>query len=57
MSSDIPPDRRELRFSQPFSAFLSDDSVRIFVPETCAVGAVLCLIAWVAVSWMGLISA
>jgi hypothetical protein len=57
MSSDIPPDRRELRFSQPFSAFLSDDSVRIFVPETCAVGAALCLIAWAVVTWMGLISA
>jgi hypothetical protein len=57
MSNDIPPDRRELRFAQPFSAILSDDSVRVFVPETCVVGAALCLIAWAVVSWMGLISA
>ena len=57
MSSDIPPDRRELRFAQRLSAFLSDDSVRVFVPETSVVGAALCLIAWAVVSWMGLISA
>jgi hypothetical protein len=57
MSSDAPPDGRKFEFARPFSALLSDDSVRVFAPETCAVGAVLCLVTAAVLFWMGLFSA
>jgi hypothetical protein len=57
MSSDAPPDGRKIEFARPFSALLSDDSVRVFAPETCGVGAALCLVAAAVLFWMGLFSA
>jgi hypothetical protein len=57
MSSDAPPDVSKIQFSRPLSALLSDDSVRVFAPETCGVGAALCLVATAVLFWMGLFSA
>ncbi|MFO0999073.1 MAG: hypothetical protein U0936_01945 [Planctomycetaceae bacterium] len=56
MSSDAPHDGCEVKLSRSLSALLSDDSVRIFVPETSAMGAALCLIAGTVLYWMGLFS-
>lgn len=57
MSSDAPPDGRKSEFTRPFSALFSDESVIVFAPETCAVGAALCLTAAAVLFWMGLFSA
>ena len=56
MSSDAPHDGRRIEFPRPLSALLSDDSVKVFAPETCAFGAGLCLIAAAVLFWMGLFS-
>lgn len=57
MSIDIPPDRREIEHSQPLSTLFSDDSVRIFAPDTFVLGAIVCAIVWVVVFSTGLFSA
>ena len=55
MSNDSCPDRK-IDFSPSLPALLSDDSVRIFSPETFAVGATLCLSTWAVLFWMGVFS-
>jgi hypothetical protein len=57
MSSEASPDGQEIKFPRPLSAFLTDESVRVFALEAWAVGAVLCLSAGAILFWMGLFSA
>ena len=57
MSSEASPNDQEIKFPTRFSALLTDESARVFAPETYAVGAVICVSAGAILFWMGIFSA